>query len=205
MIAIVDYGSGNVAAIMNILRQRKIPHMLTRDPKELAAADRYILPGVGAFDPTMDHLRRTGLVEVLDEQVLGRGKIALGVCVGMHLLSEGSEEGTLPGLGWIKGKVRRIDATRLNHAPKLPHMGWNSIALVDGAKLFDGVDTARGFYFLHSYYFDAANAGEVAAHVSYGADLPCAVQRGNVFGVQFHPEKSHSNGTRLFENFSRLS
>lgn len=205
MIAIVDYGSGNVSAIMNILRQRKIPHLLTGDATELRAADRYVLPGVGAFDPTMATLRRTGLVEVLNEEVLGKGKKAIGVCVGMHLLAEGSEEGGLPGLGWIKGKVRRIDASRLNSVPKLPHMGWNSIALAPGARLFAGIDTARGFYFLHSYYFDAADEGEVAARVSYGADLTCAVQRDNVFGVQFHPEKSHSNGTRLFENFAALA
>jgi glutamine amidotransferase len=205
MIAIVDYGSGNVAAIMNILRQRKLAHVLTSDPRELATADRYVLPGVGAFDPTMDNLRRTGLVDVLNEQVLGKGKKALGVCVGMHLLSDGSEEGELPGLGWIKGKVRRIDPSRLNSKPKLPHMGWNSISLAVGARLFDGIDTDRGFYFLHSYYFDAADEGDVAARVSYGADLPCAVQRGNVFGMQFHPEKSHSNGTRLFENFAALA
>jgi glutamine amidotransferase len=205
MIAIVDYGSGNVAAIMNTLRRRKIPHVLTCDPKELASADRYVLPGVGAFDPTMDNLMRTGLVEVLNEQVLGKGKKALGVCVGMHLLSEGSEEGLLPGLGWIKGKVRRIDTSRLNSLPKLPHMGWNSIDVTAAARLFDGIDTARGFYFLHSYYFDAANDDEVAARVTYGVELPCAVQRDNVYGVQFHPEKSHSNGTRLFENFAALT
>jgi glutamine amidotransferase len=205
MIAIVDYGSGNVSAIMNILRQRKIAHLLSGDPAELRAADRYILPGVGAFDPTMETLRRTGLVDVLNEEVLGKGKKAMGVCVGMHLLSEGSEEGKLAGLGWIKGRVRRIDASRLSRAPALPHMGWNSITLAEGAALFDGVDTARGFYFLHSYYFDAANESEVTARVSYGENLPCAVRHDNVFGFQFHPEKSHSNGTRLFENFAALA
>lgn len=205
MIAIIDYGSGNVAAIMNILRQRKIPHMLSGNPAELATADRYILPGVGSFDPTMDNLMRSGIVDALNDQVLGAGKKILGICVGMHLLAEGSEEGELPGLGWIKGRVRKIDASRLNRAPKLPHMGWNSLELVPGATLFDGVDAARGYYFLHSYYFDAANPAEVAARVAYGADLPCAVERDNVFGVQFHPEKSHTNGTRLFENFAGLS
>lgn len=205
MIAIVDYGSGNVAAIMNILRQRKIPHVLTNDPAELAAADRFVLPGVGAFDPTMDHLMRSGIVDLLNEQVLDKGKKALGVCVGMHLLSEGSEEGELPGLGWIKGKVRRIDASRLNAPPRLPHMGWNSVSVDARARLFEGIDPERGFYFLHSYFFDASEPGEVAARVTYGGELPCAVQRENVFGVQFHPEKSHSNGTRLFENFARLN
>ena len=181
MIAIVDYGSGNVAAIMNILRQRKIPHVLTNDPGQLRGADRYILPGVGAFDPTMTHLIESGMVDLLTEEVLGKGKKVLGVCVGMHLLSEGSEEGELPGLGWIKGRVRRIDAALLNK-PRLPHMGWNSIVLAPGARLFDGVDTERGFYFLHTYYFDASDQADVSARVSYGVDLPCSVQRNSVFG-----------------------
>jgi imidazole glycerol-phosphate synthase subunit HisH len=202
MIAIIDYGSGNVGAIMNILTQRKIPHMLTGKASDLAAADRFILPGVGAFDPTMETLMRTGIVDALNEEVLGKGKKALGICVGMHLLADGSEEGTLPGLGWIPGRVRKIDASRLNALPKLPHMGWNSISIAPGAQLFDGVDAAHGFYFLHSYFYDAADASHVAARVSYGDDLPCAVQRANVFGMQFHPEKSHSNGTQVFVNFA---
>ncbi len=202
MIAIIDYGSGNVGAIMNILRQRKIPHMLTSDPAQLVAADRFILPGVGAFDPTMETLRRSGIVDVLNEQVLGHGKPVLGICVGMHLLADGSDEGALPGLGWVPGRVRKIDVARLNALPKLPHMGWNSIAIAPGAALFDGVDPAHGFYFLHSYYFDAADPAHVAARVSYGADLPCAVQRANIFGMQFHPEKSHANGTQIFVNFA---
>jgi glutamine amidotransferase len=202
MIAIIDYGSGNVGAIMNILRQRKIPHMLTGDPKELAEADRFILPGVGAFDPTMETLQRSGIVDALSEEVLGKGKKALGICVGMHLLAEGSDEGSLPGLGWIPGCVRKIDARRLNSKPKLPHMGWNSVAITPGAALFDGIDADRGFYFLHSYYFDAADPAHVKARVSYGEDLPCAVERENVFGMQFHPEKSHANGTQVFVNFA---
>lgn len=202
MIAIIDYGSGNVGAIMNILTQRKIPHVLTGDPATFADADRFILPGVGAFDPTMKRLRETGIIEALTEEVLNRGKPVLGICVGMHLLAEGSDEGSLPGLGWIPGRVRKIDASRLNTLLKLPHMGWNSIRVAPGASLFDGVDTERGFYFLHSYFFDAADAGHVAARVSYGDELPCAVQRANVFGMQFHPEKSHQNGTRVFMNFA---
>lgn len=202
MIAIVDYGSGNVGAIMNILRQRKIAHLLTGNPAEFAQADRFILPGVGAFDPTMDTLMRSGIVDALNEEVLGKGKKVLGICVGMHLLSDGSEEGELPGLGWIPGRVRKIDADRLNAAPKLPHMGWNSIEIAGGASLFDGVDAEHGFYFLHSYFFDASDPAHVAARVSYGADMPCAVESGNVFGMQFHPEKSHGNGTRVFMNFA---
>lgn len=205
MIAIIDYGSGNVGAIMNILTQRKIPHMLTGDPAALADADRFILPGVGAFDPTMERLLETGIVDALNEEVLDKGKPVLGICVGMHLLAEGSEEGTLPGLGWIPGRVRKIDSGRLNALPKLPHMGWNSVRVAPGASLFEGVDADRGFYFLHSYFFDAADAGHVAARVRYGDDLPCAVERANVFGMQFHPEKSHQNGACVFMNFASLA
>lgn len=204
MIAIVDYGSGNVGAIMNLLRQRRIPHILTGKPAELAAAHRFILPGVGAFDPTMETLMRAGIVETLNEQVLGKGKKALGICVGMHLLANGSDEGEMPGLGWIPGRVRRIDEERFGTAPKLPHMGWNSITKRPGTALLDGIDANRGFYFLHSYYFDALDPAHVSARVSYGEDFPCAVERENVFGMQFHPEKSHANGMRLFANFAAL-
>lgn len=205
MIAIIDYGSGNVGAIMNILRQRRIPHVLTAKASELAAADRFILPGVGAFDPTMDTLVRSGMVDALNEEVVGKGKKVLGICVGMHLLAEGSDEGELSGLGWIPGRVRRIDDSRLSASPKLPHMGWNDVEVRPGAALFSGIDATRGFYFLHSYFFDAADPAHVAATVSYGAELPCAVARDNVFGTQFHPEKSHANGMRLFASFAELN
>jgi glutamine amidotransferase len=204
MIAIIDYGSGNIAAIMNVFRQRKIAHALVSDPRELASAERFLLPGVGAFDPTMENLRRTGMVDALNDEVLGKGKKALGICVGMHLLAEGSEEGELPGLGWIKGLVRRIPTEALAK-PSLPHMGWNSIALDGPATLFGAIDAERGFYFLHSYYFDAADPAAVVARVDYGGALPCAVERDNVFGVQFHPEKSHANGGQLFANFAGLA
>lgn len=203
MIAIIDYGSGNIAAIMNVFRQRKIPHMLASDPRDLAMADRYLLPGVGAFDPTMENLNETGMVDALNEEVLGKGKRALGICVGMHLLAESSEEGELPGLGWIKGRVRRIPTEALGK-PSLPHMGWNSVELEGPATLFGGIETARGFYFLHSYFFDAVDSASIVARVEYGSSLPCAVERGNVFGVQFHPEKSHTNGGQLFANFAGL-
>ena len=204
MIAIIDYGSGNVGAIMNILRQQKIPHLLTNKPADLAGAGRIILPGVGAFDPTMETLRRSGMIDALNEEVLDKGKKVLGICVGMHLLAESSEEGEGPGLGWIHGHVRRIDETKLTGKPRLPHMGWNSVNIEEDATLFDGVDPEQGFYFLHSYYFDAGDAAHVAATVSYGDDLPCAVERDNVFGMQFHPEKSHANGARIFANFAAL-
>ncbi len=204
MIGIIEYGSGNVFAIMNILKQRKIAHFLSGDPKKLAKADRYILPGVGAFDPTMENLTSSGIVDCLNEQVLEKRKKVLGICVGMHLLAEGSDEGERPGLGWIKGRVHQIDERRLNTPPHLPHMGWNDIQLTDKRSLFFGVDIDHGYYFLHSYYFDPTNKEHIAARVNYGSSMPCAVERDNIFGVQFHPEKSHSNGVRLLQNFAEM-
>ncbi len=206
MIAIVKYGSGNIGAIANIYKQLKIPYVVSNDIAELAKADSYIIPGVGAFDPTMEQLKNSGLLELLNEEVLGNGKKVLGICVGMQILAEGSEEGRLSGLGWIPGKVRKIDATLLPPGPKLPHMGWNSINLSSsGNRIFTGIDSTRGFYFLHNYFFDASDSENVIATVNYGNDIPCAVVRSNIFGVQFHPEKSHSNGVNIFKNFAELS
>jgi glutamine amidotransferase len=204
MIAIVDYGSGNVAAIADIFKRLKVPHAITRDHDELRKADRYILPGVGAFDTTMRTLRDSGVVDLLNEQVLEQGKKILGICVGMQILGNASDEGVLPGLGWIPGHIRRIDVSAMSGLPKLPHMGWNSVRLVGTCALFDGVDAGHGFYFLHSYYFDASDPESVVATVQCGSEIPCGVVRGNVYGLQFHPEKSHANGLAVFRNFAGL-
>jgi glutamine amidotransferase len=204
MIAIVDYGSGNVAAIADIFKRLKLPHMITRDHYELQTADRYVLPGVGAFDTTMRTLKHSGLISLLNEEVLGRGKKIMGVCVGMQILGDSSDEGVLPGLGWISGHIRRINSSTINTLPKLPHMGWNSVNIKSDSPLFDSVDPERGFYFLHSYYFDANDSDSVLATVDYGSEFPCVVGSGNIFGFQFHPEKSHSNGVSVFRNFSLL-
>lgn len=204
MIGIVDYGSGNVGAIANIYQRLRIAHCVSADFSELRAADRYVLPGVGSFDPTMRRLVDSGLAEVLTEQVVVLKKKVLGICVGMQVLAESSEEGVLPGLGWIPGRVRRLDLTLLPGKPKLPHMGWNSVCVKSNSELLNGVDSSLGFYFLHSYYFDAGDQSDVSATTSYGTDIPCAVARSNVFGMQFHPEKSHANGIVVLSNFSRI-
>ena len=204
MIAIIDYGSGNIGAIANIYKQLKIPHLITGDLRTLELADGYILPGVGAFDVTMRYLNKSGMVGLLNEQVLVKQKKVLGICVGMQILADSSEEGVLPGLAWIHGRVRKIAKETLSVSPKLPHMGWNSVKPCNDAQLFESVDPARGFYFLHSYYFDAANAADISATVEYGKELTCAVAHGNVFGMQFHPEKSHANGVAVFRNFVKL-
>lgn len=204
MICIIDYGSGNIGALVNVFKQARISHFVTSDARELAKGDRFLLPGVGAFDPTMEQLHRSGFVSALNDEVIQKGKRALGICVGMHLLAEGSDEGESPGLGWIKGRVRKIDTSGLTQPPYLPHLGWNSVEVVDGKSLFEGVDRERGFYFLHSYYFDAAHEEDVSAYVDYGRRFACGVERDNVIGMQFHPEKSHRNGMQLLNNFANL-
>ena len=203
MIAIIDYGSGNLAAIANIYKQLKVPHIITSDESDIRKAEKYVLPGVGAFDATMKYLQESGLVDLLNEQVLEGKKKVLGICVGMQILGDSSEEGEFSGLGWIHGRIRKIDVTNISSGPRLPHMGWNSVLLSEPSPtLFDGVDLERGYYFLHSYYFDAADDADVIATVEYGNVFPCAVMHENIYGVQFHPEKSHSNGVAIFRNFA---
>jgi glutamine amidotransferase len=204
MLCIVNYGSGNIAAIANICQKAKIEHSIVSDPKNLVDGSHFLLPGVGAFDPTMEILNKSGIQTALEEEVVGKGKPVLGICVGMHLLAEGSEEGDLPGLGWVPGHVRKISVAHLNRPPHLPHMGWNSVALRRQSPLFEGCNPARGYYFLHSFYFDATHSDNVLASVEYGGELPCVVNKGRVFGAQFHPEKSHGNGIQFIKNFARL-
>lgn len=204
MIGIINYGSGNIGAIANIYKQLKIPHFISSDLNGLATADRFILPGVGAFDSTMRYLNDSGLLQMLNEQVGELGKPILGICVGMQILAESSEEGVLPGLGWIKGRVKKIDTSKIDTRLKLPHMGWNTLTKTSDHPLFENVDSSFGFYFLHNFYFDAFQEDNVVARVTYGAEIPCAVRSGNVMGVQFHPEKSHHNGVAIFRNFASL-
>lgn len=204
MIGIVNYGSGNVAAIANIFKQLKVPHVIAGTPAELDDCDKYILPGVGRFDRTIRHLRDSGVFDCLSENALVRRKPLLGVCVGMQLLASASEEGGEGGLGWIPGSVTLIPAA--SGKIKLPHMGWNEVSVVnDPLHLFKNVDARVGFYFLHSYRFEPVSRSHVAAETSYGEVFACAVSNGaNIVGVQFHPEKSHKNGMMLLGNFSRL-
>ncbi len=204
MIAIINYGSGNVSAIANIYRQLKVPYLVADDYASLAQADRYILPGVGHFECTMTTIRQSALLAELQENVLGKQKPLLGICVGMQILADASEEGDCAGLGWIAGQVRRIPPAP---GKRLPHLGWNAVSVRDnGSRLFKGVDQDKGFYFLHNYYFEPASSASVMASTDYGTDMACAVTNNkNIFGLQFHPEKSHSNGTTIFKNFCEIA
>lgn len=204
MIGIVDYGSGNIAAISNIYRSLNIETEVVRRPDDLASVSKIVLPGVGAFDSAMSQLNESGLRCALDEAVLGQKTPVLGICVGMQVMAESSEEGSLEGLGWVAGTVRKFDAEKINTLPKLPHMGWNSIVKTDH-ELLEFVDCSMGFYFLHSYYFESQSAHNVIAKAFYIKEFHCAVSSEHIHGVQFHPEKSHQNGIQIFKNFSDLA
>ena len=197
MIAIVDYGLGNVLAFANSYKRMGIPVAVARNRAELERASKVILPGVGSFDHAMELLNGSGMRAPLDELVVAKKMPVLGICVGMQMLGLSSEEGRQPGLGWIEGTVRKFEAARL------PHMGWNDVTPVKQGGLFDGLEAAR-FYFLHSYHFCCDRPEDVLASSEYGASFACAVRRENVYGVQFHPEKSHRFGARLLQNFSML-
>ena len=204
MITLIDYGSGNIHAIANIYKSLNIPYCITHDVQELKAAEKLIMPGVGDFDETMTCLNNLGIKDVLDELVVEKKIPILGVCVGMQILGDSSEEGNLQGFGWIKGQIKKLDVSKLTHKPHLPHMGWNIVKPTKKSPLFDNMALENGFYFLHSFYFDCDTEGDVLATTDYGIEFASAINHENVYGFQFHPEKSHANGTELFRNFANL-
>ena len=202
MIMIVNYGLGNIHAISNIYRRLNIAVEIADTATALRKAHRIVLPGVGAFDWAMSCLNDSGMRETLDELVLKQAVPVLGICVGMQMLANGSEEGTLDGLRWIEGEVKRFDDTRCIDATHLPHMGWNNVLPRRTKGLFSGMDGTSRFYFLHSYYFAPSNDDYVLATTDYFGAYASSVHRSHIFGVQFHPEKSHQWGIQLLKNFA---
>lgn len=204
MIGIIDYGSGNVQAIATIYKNLNINYQVVTKPENLEKSDKFILPGVGAFDATMQQLIDSGLKDKLNELVLEKKIPILGICVGLQVMGYGSEEGVLPGLGWIPGKVKKFDETKINFKPKLPHMGWNKINNIQSHKLFQGIDNDFGFYFVHSFYFQCTKDDNILTTSNYGLEFTSAIYHNKIYGTQFHPEKSHSNGVQLLKNFAEL-
>jgi len=202
MIAIIDYGLGNVQAFVNVYRRLQIPVYVATDAQALSEATKLILPGVGAFDHAMERLNASGMREKLDELVLQKHAPVLGICVGMQILASSSDEGTWPGLGWIPGRVRTLAEVCLSEKFPLPHMGWNDVNVAKPSPLFVGLENYARFYFLHSYYFQCDQSEHIIATTAYALDFACAIANGNVYGVQFHPEKSHSVGVNLLKNFA---
>lgn len=203
MIAVVDYGAGNIGSVLNMIHKVGGKAAAVSAVDDLLAADKILLPGVGSYDNAMSRLTSLGLVEVLKARAAD-GVAFLGICLGMQLLADSSEEGVLPGLGIIPGCVKRFrfegDLARL----KIPHMGWNRVHAVRPHPLVNGLEQDARFYFVHSYYFDCVDLADRLFEAEYGLRFTCGVQRLNVMGVQFHPEKSHRYGMQLMKNFIEL-
>ncbi|QTN38492.1 imidazole glycerol phosphate synthase subunit HisH [Cryomorphaceae bacterium] len=205
MITIVDYGMGNLGSLRNMFKRLKTPVTIESDPDVVLRASKILLPGVGAFDSAMKRINESGLREALLESVVTQNTPILGICLGMQLLVEGSEEGNLEGLGFIKGYVRRFKFQ--DNSLKIPHMGWNEVSDYGGTQLFKGLNELTleeenpRFYFVHSYHVELSNDEDVAFKTEYGHEFNSALKRGHVLGAQFHPEKSHKFGMQFLRNF----
>ena len=197
-ICIVDYGIGNIKAFKNIYDKLNVNVEIASKKEQLVNATHLILPGVGAFDWAISKLNESGLRETLDRLVLEKKIPILGVCVGMQIMASQSEEGVLPGLNWIEGKVLKLDKNII-----LPHMGWNNVKLSIKSGLFDNIADLE-FYFLHSYYYKTEHDKHILSMSEYGNLFTSAIYKENIFGTQFHPEKSHKNGIKILENFLKI-
>lgn len=203
MIVIVDYGMGNLGSVLNMFKKVGAKAKISSDPEEIGKAEKILLPGVGAFDAAMQRIQEGGLTEVLNHKALVQKVPVLGICLGMQLLTQGSEEGVLPGFGWIEGKTYNFKG-KIDEQLKIPHMGWNVAKIVQQSALTKDYEGEIRFYFVHSYYVLAANPAHAMMKTNYGLEFDSALVKDNIFGAQFHPEKSHKFGMKLFENFAKI-
>lgn len=203
MIAIINYGLGNLTSILNMCKRLGIEAVITADPAVLRTADKLILPGVGHFKKGMDNLRSSGLQPLLDELVLSQHKPILGICLGAQLMTMHSEEGDAEGLKWVDANTVRFRTEAL-HGLKVPHMGWSDIDFKEDHPLWRGLPDNPRFYHVHTYHFQFSNPAEVSATALYGYEFACAFHKQNIYGTQFHPEKSHKFGMKLLQNFAAL-
>jgi len=204
MITIINYGLGNVRAFVNVYERLNIPVSVANTATDLKSASKIIFPGVSTFDYAMQLLQKSGMRETLNKLVLQNKIPVLGICVGMQMMAHSSEEGNLQGLGWIDGIVKKINISETSTKIRLPHMGWNNVEIIRNSKLLQNIDNKSRFYFLHSYYFHCHNKKDIIALTDYGHPFPCAINSENIYGVQFHPEKSHKNGIEVLKNFANL-
>lgn len=206
MIVIVDYGVGNAASIMNMIRKADGNAIISSDIEQINSASAIVLPGVGAFDSGIVKLKQSGLIDVVQSRVLQDKIPFLGICLGMQLIFEKSEEGQMPGLGWLKGEVKKFNFSdvSLDKPLKIPHMGWNVIRPVNFETLYMNMEQQARFYFVHSYHVVCEDKSDILAKATYGYDFTCSVNHENIWGVQFHPEKSHRFGVQFFKNFLKI-
>lgn len=203
MITIIDYGTGNLNSIKNMYRRLGIESQISSNVNDIQNANKLILPGVGAFDYGMQQLNTSGLTDIIREKVMKHKTPILGICLGVQLLTQSSEEGKLPGLGFINGKTVAFDKTKLSAAQKIPGMGWRHVTNNNSSRLFLNMYDEPRFYFVHSYHLLLDNKEDVLAETEYGYTFTAGIEKENILGVQFHPEKSHKYGMRLLENFAK--
>lgn len=203
MTGILDYGMGNVMAISNMIVHLGFESRIISDPEDIRHVARVIIPGVGSFDNGMEKLANAGFTEALSTAVLHEKKPVLGICLGMQLLTSSSEEGQLPGLGWIDGETKKLAGVVGDKTYKIPHMGWNEIIITRQHPLMEGLEGSR-FYFTHSYAVHCRDAGDVLCTCTYGQEITAGIGHENIFGVQFHPEKSHTFGMIILKNYIKM-
>lgn len=199
MIGIIDYGCGNLGSVLSMLRRIGVPARRVQRPDELVGCDRFILPGVGAFDDVVNRFRASGLEQALDRCVRVEGRALLGICVGMQMLAETSEEGVERGLGWVPGRVRHLSSI-LPEGARLPRMGWQYVE--ERAEWLGCVDLDTRYYFVHSYYFEVADPADLVLVAASEGNAPAAIRHRSIAGTQFHPEKSHRFGMNLLASFA---
>lgn len=204
MITIIDYGVGNINAFVNVYKRVHEPVKIARSGADLVGAEKLILPGVGHFDYAMEKLNTSGMRDELDDLVLNKKVPVIGICVGMQMMANYSDEGNREGLKWIDASVKKFDVSKIHQTTRLPHMGWNDVKPVKDLRLFKGLEEDAIFYFLHSYYFECNKAEDVMAVSDYGIEFASAAHHENKYGIQFHPEKSHHYGEILLHNFAKL-
>ncbi len=202
-IVILDYGMGNLGSIQNMLQYLGEDAVITSELSVIEKADKLILPGVGSFDAGMAQLESAGMMGLLKEMVDNRKKPILGICLGMQLMTKGSEEGKSEGLGWLDASTHKFDFSQASGL-RVPHMGWNAIDISQTHELVSDLEEEARFYFVHSYYIKAANSSEVVATSSHGHSFAAIMIKDNIIGCQFHPEKSHRFGMQLLKNFSKI-
>jgi imidazole glycerol-phosphate synthase subunit HisH len=202
MISIIDYGMGNLGSILNMFKYLKIDAEITGDLEKISKAEKLLLPGVGAFDAAMSRINDSGIRQVLDKKVLEEKTPVLGICLGMQLLTNSSEEGKIPGLGWIEAKTQKFSFN--SGELKVPHIGWNKVIRTQPSKLTENFDDEFRFYFVHSYYVLCNKEENVILTTQYGLPFHSAIHRDNIYGTQFHPEKSHKFGMQLLKNFAGI-
>lgn len=204
MITIIDYGVGNIFAFQNVYKRLDIPTKIAKTKEDLLDAKKLILPGVGSFDYAMSQLNASGMRSTLDDLVLIQKIPVIGICVGMQMMGNRSDEGELEGLKWFDSEILKFDQSIIHHRTKLPHMGWNDVSPIIDHPLFLGLEKEAIFYFLHSFYFKCNNPTDSIAVTDYGLTFSSAINKENIFGIQFHPEKSHHYGEKLLHNFAKL-